>query len=270
MKAILTLLDFSDASTNALSFAAEISKRTDARLVIINIIQKGGDEEETKNRLKSIESDLRKSYDSDLKCESTIAHGNLISTLKKLIANQQPDLIVMGTKGASGLKRILIGSNTVNVIAKTKVPVLVIPEVARFEHFLQKGKNRIVFATDLEEMENDTALHILKEVALLVIDPRLSVLSVRPKDTNLPNLKRKEREFLVSFFNDEIKSDQATVFSDNVISGINFYLSQKNMDAGLIAMIARDSGQFNQRHYTREMASLTHLPLLVLHDTKIS
>ena len=67
MKTILTLLDFSEASTNALSFAAEISKRTSARLVIINIVQNGGDEEETKNRLKIIEADLRKSFDSDLK-----------------------------------------------------------------------------------------------------------------------------------------------------------------------------------------------------------
>ena len=48
-----------------------------------------------------------------------------------------------------------------------------------------------------------------------------------------------------------------------MIGGINFYL---NMDAGLIAMIARDSGHLIQKHYTREMASHTHLPLLVLHD----
>ena len=83
--------------------------------------------EDTKNQLNYIESDLKKSFGSDLQCELTFAHGNLITALKKIIAVQKPDLIVMGTKGASGLKRILIGSNTVNVIAKTKVPVLVIP-----------------------------------------------------------------------------------------------------------------------------------------------
>ena len=49
----------------------------------------------------------------------------------------------MGTKGASGLKKILIGSNTsLNVLANTKVPVLVIPEVARFENFLKKRKKQ--------------------------------------------------------------------------------------------------------------------------------
>ncbi len=219
--------------------------------------------------MKSIESDLKKSFDSDLNCESFLAHGDLITTLKKIIAVQQPDLIVMGTKGASGLKKILIGSNTVNVISKTKVPVLVIPEVARFENFLKKGKSRIVLATDLDLLENENALDILKEIALLIIEPKIRVLSVRPKNTRLPGSKRTERDFLLSFFNPKIESERVTVFSSSVIGGINFYLNQKNEDTGMLAMIARDSGHLIQKHYTREMASHTHLPLLVLHDTPV-
>ena len=77
--------------------------------------------------------------------------------------------------------------------------------------------------------------------------------------------KRIERDLLVSFFNSEIESERITVFSSNVISGIDYYLN-KNMDSGLIAMIARDSGSLIRKHFTREMASHTHLPLLVLHD----
>ena len=269
MKTILALVDFSDVSTNAVSFAAELSKRSLARLIVVNILQKGEEENETKNKLNAIESDLKKSFGSDLKCESLLAHGNLIPALKKIIAAQQPDLIVMGTKGASGLKKILIGSNTVKVIAKTKVPVLVIPEVARFENFLMKGKNRIVLATDLDFFENEDGIKILKEIALAIIEPKVRVLSVRPENTMLPDGKRAERHFLLSFFNPEIESDRVTIFSDSVIGGINFYLNQKNMDTGLLAMIARDSGHLIQKHYTRDMASHTHLPLLVLHDTKI-
>ena len=268
MKTILAPVDFSDASTNSLSFASELSKRASARLIIVNILQKGEDEEESKHKLKSIQSDLKKSFGSDLQCETSLAHGNLVTALKKIIAAQQPDLIVMGTKGASRLKRILIGSNTVNVISKTKVPVLVIPEVARFKNFIKKGKNRIVLATDLDSVENEAALEVLKEIALLIIEPKVKVLSVRRKNTNLPYLKRMERDALLSLFKPEIESERITVFSSNVIGGINFYLN-KNMDTGLIAMIARDSGNLIQKHYTREMASHTHLPLLVLHDFKI-
>ena len=196
MKTVLSLVDFSEASTNALLFAAELCKRASARLLIINIIQNGEDEQVTKSKLKSIESDLTNSFGPDLLCEFSLAHGNLTTTFKKIIAIQQPDLIVMGTKGASGLKKILIGSNTVNVIANTRVPVLVIPEVARFDNFLSKGKNRIVLATDLDELENGYCISIVKEIGLLVIEPKVSVLSVRPKNTTLPPLKIKERDYL--------------------------------------------------------------------------
>ncbi|HEY1870949.1 MAG TPA: universal stress protein [Chitinophagaceae bacterium] len=266
MTTFLALVDFSDAAFNAVSFAAEISKRSSAHLVIVNIVQRGKSEDETKIKLEPIKTDLKKSF--DLKCEAFIAHGNLITALKKIIAVQHPDIIVMGTKGASGLKKVLIGSNTVNVISKIKVPVLVIPEVARFQNFFNRDKNRIVLATDLDLFENDDAINILKEIALLIIEPKVRVLSVRPKNTELPNLKRMERDALISIFKPEIESERVTIFSNSVIGGINFYLTL-NKDTGLIVMIARDSGHLFKKHYTREMASHTHLPLLVLYDTKI-
>lgn len=266
MKTIIAPVDFSDASANALLFAAELSKRASARLIIINILQKGESELETKSKLRSIESDLKRSFGSDLNCESSLVQGDFINTIKKIIEAQQPDLIVMGTKGASGLKKFLMGSNTVNVIANTKVPVLVIPEVARFENFLMQGKNKIVLATDLDLLENEQSLYILKEIAMLIIEPKISVLSVRPQNTTLADMKRMERDFLLSFFTPELETEKITVFGSNVINGINYYLN-KNEDSGLIAMIARDSGHLIQKHYTREMASHTHYPLLVLHET---
>jgi nucleotide-binding universal stress UspA family protein len=268
MKTIIAPVDFSDASTNAVSFAAELSKRSFAQLVIVNVLQTDDDEDEAKKKLKSLETDLKKTIGADFECEYLIAHGSLVPALEKVINIQQPDLIVMGTKGASGLKKLLIGSNTVKVISKTRIPVLVIPEVARFKNFLKKGKNRIVLATDLDSLENEGALDILKEIALLIIEPKLRVLSVRPKDANLNSVKRKERDFLLSVFKPEIETERVTIFSDGVIGGINFYLNQRKEDTGLLAMIARDSGHLIQKHYTREMASHTHLPLLVLHDTK--
>jgi nucleotide-binding universal stress UspA family protein len=265
MKTVLALVDFSEASINAVLFAAELCKRASARLMVMNILQDDEDEDAIKNKLQSVVSDLKQSIGSDLDCESSIAHGDLIPTFKKILAVQSPDLIVMGTKGASGLKKILIGSNTVHVIANTQLPVLVIPEVARFDNFLKQGKNRIVLASDLDLLENERAVGILKQIALLLIEPKLRVLSVRPENTILPDEKRIERDFLMSLFKPEIETERVTVFSSNVISGINFYLD-KNTDSGLIAMIARDSGALIQKHYTREMASHTHLPLLVLHD----
>ena len=268
MKKILTLLDFSDTSINALKFAAELSVRTSAHLLIINIAQKGDDEAEARKMLDFLESELKKASGPGLNSKSSIALGSLVPAMSKIIAEERPDLIVMGTKGASGLKRVLIGSNTVKVIANTKVPVLVIPEKAKFESFLKKGRGRIVLATDLDELENEKAIDILKEIALFIIEPKVRVLSVRPKGTELSVLQKMERDVLLSIFNPELESQRVTVFDSDVISGINFYLDKKSEDAGLVAMIARDTGKIIQKHYTREMASHTDLPLLVLQDTK--
>jgi len=62
MKTIIAPVDFSETSINALSFAAELCKRADAHLIVKNILQKDDDEEEAKNKLTSIEVDLKKSF----------------------------------------------------------------------------------------------------------------------------------------------------------------------------------------------------------------
>ncbi len=265
MNTIIAPIDFSDASTNALSFAAEACKRASAQLIVVNVLVKGEDEAAAIKKLKTTTDGLKKSLGSDLKCESLVTSGSLTGALKKIIAERKPDLIVMGTKGASGLKRILIGSNTVNVIAKNKVPVFVVPEAAKFKNFLRKGKNRIVLATDLTALKNENALNILKEITLLIIEPKLKVLNVRPKNTYLLDMTRMERNAILSAFSPEIECETATVFSSNVMGGIKYYLDI-HKDTGLLAMIARDSGNLIQKHYTREMASHTKFPLLVLHD----
>ncbi len=64
MKTILAPVDFSDASVNALSFAAELAKRASARLILINIIQKNEVEDDAKNMLNSIESESKKKHRS--------------------------------------------------------------------------------------------------------------------------------------------------------------------------------------------------------------
>jgi nucleotide-binding universal stress UspA family protein len=71
--------------------------------------------------------------------------------LKVLRAKAPPELVVMGTQGRKGLKRILIGSVAEEVIRHSKRPVMVIGPVAQ-----EKGRNfnvqkqlKILVATDL-------------------------------------------------------------------------------------------------------------------------
>lgn len=263
LKSILSPVDFSDEASNALLFAAELSKRVDANLTILHVLPNAESEEYARQKLTLLMSLLHTTFGLDLKCSSVVVHGDFVDSLETQVSNQATDLVVIGTKGASGLKRILIGSNTVKVLSRIEVPVLVIPEAARFKDFDRQGKNRIVFATDLEEVQNEVALGVLEEIVSMIIEPRLRVLHVRPKNTRLGFHQEMERAALLSRFREGIVTERITVFDNNVMDGINFYLD-KNSDTGMIAMIARDSGGLFQRHFTREMASITHYPLLVL------
>ncbi len=264
LKTIIVPVDFSDEADNALLFAAELCKRTLGQLRILHVLSEDDSEADAKMRLGLLESRLKHTFGEELQCSSLALWDALIPSLESQVKSQNADLVVMGTKGATGLKRIFIGSNTVKVLAHIKSPVLVVPETARFEAFNRAGKNRVVLATDLMEVGQEKTFDVLADITSLMIEPRLRILNVRPKNTSLGFNQEMERSALVSRFRENIETERITVFDNNVMDGINFYLD-KNDDTGLVAMIARDSGGLFQRHFTHEMASVTHYPLLVMH-----
>ena len=63
---------------------------------------------------------------------SLLDYDFFIESIRKHVEEKRIDIIVMGTKGASGLQEIIVGSNTGDVITKVKCSTLVVPEKARF------------------------------------------------------------------------------------------------------------------------------------------
>lgn len=61
------------------------------------------------------------------KVEILIYFGDPKETILEASQDVKPDLIVMGTKGLTGLTRVLIGSVAQHIIAHSKIPVLVVP-----------------------------------------------------------------------------------------------------------------------------------------------
>lgn len=79
-----------------------------------------------------------------------LAGGAVIASIFKYRENEKPDLVEMGTSGASGLKKYLMGSVTAGVIGKTKIPVLAIP----VSYELEKT-DAIMFATNQFEKNKE-------------------------------------------------------------------------------------------------------------------
>jgi len=58
--------------------------------------------------------------------------GELPDDLPQVVATHRPDLIVMGTHGATGLKKVFLGSNTVRTLGLGLCPVLAVPQAGTF------------------------------------------------------------------------------------------------------------------------------------------
>jgi nucleotide-binding universal stress UspA family protein len=63
-------------------------------------------------------------------CETVCAWGNVAETILRTAAEERCDLIVLGSRGLSGLKRLMLGSVANAVAAKAAQPVLIVKQPA--------------------------------------------------------------------------------------------------------------------------------------------
>lgn len=64
----------------------------------------------------------------EVKFETVVEEGFLYSTVRRIAEEDRADLIVMGTKGATGATEFFVGSNTEKVIRTAPCTVLAVPE----------------------------------------------------------------------------------------------------------------------------------------------
>ncbi|MEM5565494.1 universal stress protein [Psychroserpens sp. AS72] len=85
----------------------------------------------------------------------------LIDAIETTIKKHEIDLIIMGTKGATGAKEFFFGSNTVRMIQKIKqCPVLIVPNEFDFEE-----PKQIAFPTDFSRCYDYKELDPLRDLA---------------------------------------------------------------------------------------------------------
>ena len=151
---IIVPIDFSTNSIKALELAISLSKKDDTQINLIHIIELIYDfasqaavaldsmHKESKKLLKELES---KYSQTGIKFDHIIQEGTASISIARIAEENEASLIVMGTKGASGLKKAFFGSTTVNLLQETNCPVLVVPEPVQIKH-LQRLTLALEFA----------------------------------------------------------------------------------------------------------------------------
>jgi nucleotide-binding universal stress UspA family protein len=247
MKNILVPTDFSEQANYALDLAHQIALKTSAKIKLLHVLDLPGgssfdasgeipqaDEASQiftiqlmKKTKEDINEILQNAKYKDILLEGDVAIGNPYVHISKVIAEQEMDLVVMGTQGASGLEEILVGSNTEKVVRRAKCPVITMKTAAD----ANKIKN-IVFASDFRDELSKLAAK-LKDLQKL-FNATLHIVSI-----NTPNNFETDRHYkkAINAFIEKYKIEKytVTVYSDEREEDGIIYFAE-DIDADMIAI----------------------------------
>lgn len=286
VKKILVPVDFSEQSIVGFRFALGLSQILNAKIRLLHtypepVFASSPYEDHTFPMLsepytmvsdveKELQKELQKFKKSVLSREADLPKNLQVSTslcaglpaeaILMYCQSYKPGLIVMGMRG-KGNKKSLVGSTTAELIEKSSVPILAIPQGYQFAG-AQKKLN-VLYATDFD----DTDFLALGELLNFVqpFNPKVFCLHVslgqkKPWD----KAKFKEmQEFLKKEFG-EMKVESEMVVSDNVFNSMETYIRNNNI--GLLAMTTHKRTLIQKLlnpSMTKQVLYQTHLPLLV-------
>ena len=267
---ILVPTDLSEVSKTAVQYALKIVNKLGGTLTVLHVVIIFQPTRATMRlQLKSLEKELLetsredleafvKSLSKQIKAEESInvkvAKGTSFNDAVKREAKKlRTGLIVMGTKGASGLRKYVLGSNTASVIEVSHVPVLAVPELGEFKSF----KN-VVYATDLRNVQKElkTLIPYLEKfnstVHLLHVTSSLKEVSALEKKIDGIVKKAGITKIICK-----------VIVNKNIDEAIDYYVAESNAD--LLAMFTHDVSFYEKlfnRSMTRKMAFHSKIPLL--------
>ena len=273
MKKILVPVDFSACSDNALSNAILIAERMHMELLLLHtyLIPVAMVEHAPGYLTQEIELSEKSAHDQfehllkrfpgleRVKHKTIIEAGPLLDAVRTIQKNEGFSIVVMGSHGATGLNRVLLGSNAYNVMKNVACPVVALPEKADL-----KRLKRIALAGDYKSAHNpsclqpviDLASAFFAEVAVIHID--------QSKNLNAHDMELAKK--LEGYLKHVKHSFHFRTDYDVEDGLIGFAKEQK---ADMIAMI-------NKRHSfldwlahgseTRRMMLDIPMPLMVLHE----
>ncbi len=246
MKQILVPTDFSEQAENALKLAAEMAKANNADLLVLHVVEIPGQQNFSttgdldyadpmealfvKKMIEKGEAQLNELHNrSELQgvnLKVNIKAGNAYYNISDIIASYEPDLIVMGTSGATGAEEIIIGSNTEKVVRNAKCPVLSLKKEVKL-----KSLDDILFASNMK----DEGLDLVKSLQNIVKHSNAKIHLLRVNTPGKFEGSAKTMNAMKAYVEKNgLKAEQHIYNSDSEEEGIMEFAKQNNID--MIAM----------------------------------
>jgi nucleotide-binding universal stress UspA family protein len=280
MKNILLPTDFSENSWNAINYAINFFEKEPCNFYLLHVNRVSDNlidgspyiatdqvvedvyTKPSKQRLRKILKRIITDFSPNKNHRFYILSdfNFFIESIRKHVEERKIDCIVMGTKGASGLKKMIIGSNTGDVIKKVKCTTLAVPESAEFVKLKE-----IAFTTDFSLTYDMQILQPLSEI-LETYQSALRILHIIKKKTPLNADQNKNRELLDDYFN-HLNHSFYYLTNKKVEDAIQCFVESRNIN--MICMVAKNLNYFQQILFhskVEEISYHTEIPFLVLHE----
>src|SRR5271165_927553 len=160
LRNILLATDFSESSTRALNYALGIAARYSATLHLFHCIDPtpynmGAPDavqtarEAARRDMERLESDLRSSGQArNVEVKLRVEAGELVNILPGIVKDLDLGLIVVGTHGRTGWKKLVLGSVAEMVVDYASCPVLTVGPSTDRNRLEQFGPENILFASN--------------------------------------------------------------------------------------------------------------------------
>lgn len=205
MKKILIPTDFSDEASMALDLGKEIAKKHNLAVRLVHVyeypmstaytaLDVGGPDpmeseyvRESMDRNKSLlEESASLLRDAGVQVEEELKVGNPFVNLSQELDESGFELVIMGSKGSSGVEELLIGSNTEKVVRHSKCPVITVKRPTQIADI-----ESIVFASDFNTVDNNLIQHLKQLQAFF--DAKLHFVRINTLNNFQPDQFAKKR-----------------------------------------------------------------------------
>ncbi|MEL6810315.1 MAG: universal stress protein [Bacteroidota bacterium] len=278
MTNVLVPTDFSENAWNAISYGVQFFKAEPTNFYLLHVGQLPGKDsneilaansivfgfnhtEDILEKLQETSNRIEKEFPNTRhKFYAVQEHSFFIDGVKKSIDEFGIDFVLMGTKGASGLKEVTVGSKTGEVITRVKCPILVIPERAEY-----KVPKKIVFPTDFNSYYKNKVLLTLAEL-LAINDSFLHVLHMTQNSNELSEVQKENKDFLADFLEGKPHRFHL-VDGEKMVDILADFIEENKID--MITMVAKNINFFQRLLFKPSVAKIsyhTKIPFLVLHE----
>lgn len=280
MYRVLIPTDFSDNAWNAIDYAVSLYQGEETVFYLLNsyspnTINPGEvmtSSAATKTLLDAVKSSsvagLKKSLEKLITADTDTKHSfeaiskfdYFANAVAEICREEEIDMVVMGTTGASGLKEALVGSNTASLIGKIKIPLLAVPESARFT-----PPKEIAFATDYDTEYRQRNLRVLFGMAEK-FSSCFRIYHVLQKKNSLTEKNKQVRAEMEQWFSG-YKHEFFLLTDTSLSTATRVFIQSRNIQ--MLCMVAKKHSflqhLFGVSH-TRDMCYRIDIPLLILQN----